>query len=260
VIVAHPSVSVVIPTRERPELLRDAVASVAAQRPAPLDVRIADDGERPLSPDFASLGPPPVVVIRVGAGLLAGARNRGSAGAPGDVLAFLDDDDRWLPGHLDGLAGAFADPAVDVAWRDCAVIRERLEADGTRRELERRVIAQDWDMALMRTDDYLPPSAWAVRRSFFDRLGGFDESFPFSEDWDFLMRAAALTTPRRVPGITVEVRMRDRGNLSTDFGPARLECLCKLSARHGLPPLVPKTFWEVAERVNAPRSPAVPRS
>jgi glycosyltransferase involved in cell wall biosynthesis len=247
---APPSISVVIPTRDRPELLRDALRSVAAQRLAPLEVRIADDGVRPLSGELASSGPPEHVVVRVGAGLLAAARNRGSDGARGDVLAFLDDDDCWLPDHLEGLAEAFRDPAVDLAWRDSVVIREELQPDGTRRELDRRVIAHDWDPALMRTDDYLPPSAWAVRRSFFERLDGFDESFPFSEDWDFLMRASAVTTPRRVPGVTVEVRMRDRGNMSADFGPARLDCLSKLSERHHLPPIVPKTFWEVAQAVD----------
>jgi hypothetical protein len=40
--------------------------------------------------------------------------------------------------------------------------------------------------------------------------------------------------------------MRDRGNLSSEAGPERLECLRRLGARHGLPALEPKTFWEVA--------------
>jgi glycosyltransferase involved in cell wall biosynthesis len=246
-----PAISVVIPTRDRPELLRDALRSVAAQRLAPLEVRIADDGEEPLPPDLDTDGLLECVVVRAGGGLLAAARNHGCAGARGDVLAFLDDDDHWLPEHLAGLAEAFRDPAIDLAWRDSAVVRERIEVDGTRRELDRRVIAHDWDVPLMRTDDYLPPSAWGVRRAFFERLGGFDESLPFSEDWEFLMRAAERTTPRRVPGVTVEVRMRDRGNMSADFGAARLECLGKLAARHRLPPIVPKTFWEVAEAVEA---------
>lgn len=249
--VAAPPISVVIPTCDRPELLRDALASVAAQKLAPLEVRIADDGPRPVSREFATAGPPEHVLVRVGGGLLAAARNRGCKDARGDVLAFLDDDDRWLPDHLAGLAEAFRDPAVDLAWRDCAVVRERIEPGGARRDLDRRVIAHDWDPPLMGTDDYIPPSAFAVRRSFFERLGGFDETFPFSEDWDFLLRAAEHATPRRVPGVTVEVRMRDRGNMSADFGAGRLECLRKLSARHHLPPIVPKTFWEVAEAVSA---------
>ena len=63
------------------------------------------------------------------------------------------------------------------------------------------------------------------------------------------MRAASLTTPRRVPGVTVEIRMRASGNASADFGPERIECLRRLAARHGLPPIEPKTFWEVAETV-----------
>ena len=141
--------------------------------------------------------------------------------------------------------------AVGLAWRDCAVVREEVGPDGVRRERARRVIARDWDPELMRTDDYLPPSAWGVRRSLFECLGGFDETFRFSEDWDFVLRAAAHTTPRRVPGVTVEVRLREQGNLSSEAGPERLACLRRLEARHGLPPLEPKTFWEVVQAVEA---------
>ena len=246
-----PTVSVVVITRDRPALLADALAGIAAQRHPPLEVRIADDGERSLPPDLPGDGLLETVVIPVGAGLAAAARNRGAAGARGDVIAFHDDDDRWLPDHLAGLAGAFRDPAVGFAWRDCAVIREEIDAGGRRHEQARRVIARDWDPDLMRTDDYLPPSAWGVRRSLFERLAGFDETFRFSEDWDFAMRAAALATPRRVPGVTVEVRMRNQGNLSSHTGPERQACLDRLSARHGLPALEPKTFWEVALAVEA---------
>jgi len=244
-----PTVSVVVVTRDRQELLHDALRGIAAQTLAPLEVRIADDGESALDIIALPTGTLELVVIPVEIGLAAAARNRGAAQARGDVLAFHDDDDRWLPEHLAGLAAAFRDPAVEFAWRDCAVVREEILPDGTRREIDRRVIARDWDPDLMRTDDYLPPSAWGMRRSLFERLTGFDETFRFSEDWDFVMRAAALTTPRRVPGVTVEVRMRAQGNLSSDAGPVRRECLQRLSERHRLPPLAIKTFWEVAEAV-----------
>lgn len=246
-----PTVSVVIVTRDRPALLADALFGIAAQTLPPLEIRIADDGERPVPLEIGGAGGLQTVVIPVGAGRAAAARNRGSAGARGEVIAFHDDDDRWRPDHLAGLAGAFRDPAVDFAWRDSAVIREEIAPDGVRHERDRRVIAHDWDDDLMRHDDFLPPSAWGVRRSLFERLGGFDETFRFSEDWDFVLRAAALTSPRRIPGVTVEVRMRDRGNLSSDWGPERLDCLRRLAARHGLPALEPKTFWEVARVVEA---------
>jgi glycosyltransferase involved in cell wall biosynthesis len=253
----RPTISVVLVTRDRPVLLRDALRGIAAQILPPREVIIADDGEQPLPKDLLE-GTLPIQVLRVDARLTASARNRAATASHGEVLAFHDDDDRWLPHHLAGLASAFRDPALEFAWRDCAIIREEVTPEGIRRDLERRVIAHDWDPALMRHDDYLPPSAWAVRRPLFELLGGFDESFRFSEDWDFCMRAAALTTPRRVPGVTVEVRMREHGNLSSEVHAERIECLRRLESRHRLPALVPKTFWEVALAVAEAESRTAP--
>ncbi len=260
---AAPTVSVIVVTRDRPQLLADALAGVAAQTAPPLELRLADDG------GGASLDQlPPLPLLEVSAvatrfGNPGLARNSAADGARGDVLAFLDDDDRWTPEHLARLGAAFADDAVGFAWTDTRVVRERVDDLGTRTELDSRVIARDWDDALMRTDDFLPPSAWGVRRELFEALGGFDASFTASEDWDFLLRMDALLRERReagvarasarvrVPGVSVEVRLRDAGNTSAVFDEARWACLRRLEQRHGLAPLAPKTFWEVALAVSA---------
>ena len=110
----------------------------------------------------------------------------------------------------------------------------------------------------MRESDFIPPSATAVRRSAFDRLGGFDESFSCSEDWDFLLRVARSSKPARVPGVGAEIRLRPHGNASAEAGGARRDSLDRLSQRHGLPRLEIKTFWEVAldlERMGGARLP-----
>jgi glycosyltransferase involved in cell wall biosynthesis len=253
---AVPGISVVVVTCERPLLLADALRSIAAQRLAPLEVRIANDGVGPVEDVVERAGLGRVALLASRAGCAAAARNLAARDALGEAIAFLDDDDRWMPDHLEGLARAFADPAVGIAYRDAAVVRETLEPGGARRDLGRRVIARDWDPEIMRHDDYVAPSAFAIRRSLLERLGGFDETFRFSEDWDLLMRAAALTTPRRVPGVTVEVRLREAGNASADRSPERRACLDRLSARHGLPALAIKTFWEVALALDGARSPA----
>ena len=250
---ARPSLSVIVITRDRPALLADALRGVAAQTLAPGEVRLADDG---VVPAIESLPDLPLLELTALHGRFGGpgaARNAAAAGARGDVLVFLDDDDRWRPEHLEGLARAFADPDVEFAWRDCDVIRERIGPDGRREALASVRLAHGWDDALMRTNDYLPPSAWGVRRALFEALGGFDETFRPSEDWDFALRAAARTRPRRVPGVTVEVRLRESGNASADFGPERLDCLRRLAERHGLPALEPRTFWEVAHAMGTPQ-------
>lgn len=246
-----PAVSVIVTTRDRPRLLADALRSVAAQSRPALEVRLADDGETASIDALPDLGFLELTALVVRCGQPGAARNAAARDARGDVLAFLDDDDLWRPDHLAGLAGAFDDPRVGFAWRDARVVRERVRDDGVREALESAMLAADWDEERMRTDDYLPPSAWGVRRELFERLGGFDESFACSEDWDFVLRAARATRVRRVPGATVEVRMREHGNASADFGAARRECLVRLAARHGLPPLEPKTFWEVARAMEA---------
>lgn len=245
------TISAILVTHDRPALLPDALASVAAQRVPALEVRLADDGDAPVGFDLDVPGLLELAVIPCDARRVATARNRAARGARGDVLAFLDDDDRWLPDHLAGLASAFRDPAVGVAFRDAVIVREEVAPDGTRRERERRVIARDWNPELMRSDDFVPPSALAIRRELFEALGGFDESFRFSEDWDLLLRAARVTTPCRVAGRTVEVRMRDAGHLSQEAGAERRDCLARLAERHRLPALEVKTFWEVAAAVMA---------
>lgn len=242
-------------TRDRPRFLAEALAGVAAQQPAPLEVRVGDDGGGSSAPVVESLPLLQVTLLPLSYGHAAAARNAAAAAARGDVLAFLDDDDVWRPNHLAGLAAAFVDPELALAWRDSEVVRERVLADGTREPLARRRIAREWDHRLMQRDDYVPPSSWGIRRSVFEQLGGFDVSFRFSEDWDLLLRVAAIAPVRRVPGATVEVRLREPGgasehaNTSATFGPDRLACLEALAARHGFETPAPKTFWEVAEEL-----------
>ena len=244
---ALPSVSVIVVTRDRPALLGDALASVLAQRSRPLEVRVGDDGggtSMPVAERFPLLE---LTWLPLSCGQAGAARNAAAAGARGEVLAFLDDDDRWRPEHLGGIVEAFRDPAVGFAWRDSVVMREQVADSGERVVREQRTLARDWDEVLMRSNDYLPPSAWGVRRSLFESLGGFDESFRYSEDWDFVLRAASRSQVRRVPGVTVEVRLREIGNTSADFGPERLDCLRRLAERHGFATPPPRTFWEVAQ-------------
>lgn len=244
--IAAPTVSVIVATRDRPRLLADALASVAAQTRAPLEVRVADDGGGASAPVGEAVPLLQLTWLALDCGQAGAARNAAARGARGDVLAFLDDDDVWHADHLAGLVAAFADPGVGLAWRDADVVREDVLADGSRRAVERRVLARDWDDALMRSDDYLPPSAIGIRRTVFEAVGGFDESFRYSEDWELLLRVAAVTRLRRVPGVTVEVRLRETGNASAEVNPERLDCLRRLAERHGFATPAPKTFWEVA--------------
>lgn len=109
-----PLVSVVIPTRNRLTLLAQTLHTVLAQQ-VELEVIVVDEGSSDLTPGWlASRGDPRVRTIRHDEprGLPA-ARNAGAALARGRWVAFVDEDDLWLP---DKLEGATRCPAMNPTW------------------------------------------------------------------------------------------------------------------------------------------------
>jgi glycosyltransferase involved in cell wall biosynthesis len=97
-----PSVSVVLPTYQRPEPLRAALDSVLQQDyPGRLEVLVVFD-HTPPDLTLEQLGSPRQVRVLTNARQrgLAGNRNTGILAAESDLIAFLDDDDTWLPGKL----------------------------------------------------------------------------------------------------------------------------------------------------------------
>jgi GT2 family glycosyltransferase len=243
-----PSVSIVLPTRSRPEALAQALERVARQTHPELELILVRDGGEPLdgASDWWIRGLPfPVRRIEhddppEGPGR---SRNRGIEAARADAIAFLDDDDLWERDHVERLARALdSSPDLDVVYSDARILDE-----AARRSL---TLARDFDLSVFGRDGFIPPSAMAARRATFDRLGAFDESLAYSEDWDWLLRVARSGgRVRRVPGASVTVRVHP-GGLSA-LTPERMEerrrCLAELARRHHLSPIEPKTFWDVAE-------------
>ena len=98
-----PSVSAVIPTRSRPHLLRRALASVAAQTYADLEIVVVVDGPDPETEAVLESWQDRPLTVVVNERSMGGgaARNIGVETAKGTWIAFLDDDDEWLPNKLE---------------------------------------------------------------------------------------------------------------------------------------------------------------
>src|SRR5437660_7821705 len=113
----HPTISVVIPTYQRREDVLDAVASVLAQHHEVMEIVVIDDGSTDgTSEALLSRYPDQVRLLGQPNSGPSAARNAGIRVAQGDVIAFLDSDDRWLPHHTQTIAELFAahPPAVLV--------------------------------------------------------------------------------------------------------------------------------------------------
>ncbi len=204
------AVSTVIPTRDRPELLRRAIDAVVTQdHPGPIDVVVVYDRCAPdetLSRRWrtgAGAERSVRVIVNDRSPGLAGARNTGILAADGELIAFCDDDDEWLPGKLGAQVAALERTGADFACCGIRVSYQDREVD--------RVLGLDRVplQALLRDRmTELHPSTFLIRASALrDGIGLVDEQIPgsYAEDYEFLLRAArhAPLVNVREPGTLV---------------------------------------------------------
>ncbi len=216
-------VSVVIPAYRAAAFVGRAVDSVLAQRPPPAEVIVVDDA----SPDdiHAALAhhvcAGRVRLLRLSHNQgVAVARNAGIRAAGGDVIAFLDADDVWLPGHLSqalAVLGAHLD--VDVVLQDFDIVDLHTQQHhgswfALRHEALDRLRTTALDPLTRRVEGgfvgalmsgcFVHMQATVVRRAVFDRAM-FDERLRCSEDVDWALRSVHLA------GATWAVRAQASG-------------------------------------------------
>ncbi len=189
-----PTVSVIVPTRDRPELLRRAVdAAIAQDYPGQIEVVVvADQSEPDLSLRQEGTLRRVRVIRNERTTGLAGARNTGILAARGELVAFCDDDDEWLPGKLAAQVAALA--AAPEAEVVCCGIQVSYGDHTVTRTLDTDRVAL---AALLRDRlTELHPSTFLIRRdALCDGIGLVEEDLPgsYAEDYELLLRAAKRT-------------------------------------------------------------------
>lgn len=201
-----PTVTAVVPTRDRLPLLHRAVDAVLSQEYAGhLECVVVFDQSEPQQldiavPDGRSLR----VVTNSRKPGLAGARNTGILAATGELIGFCDDDDEWLPGKLaaqvellDGSAATgLVGSGIYVNYRG----RDH-ERRPSKTRLEFTDFLRDRQMAIH-------PCTFLLRsEALHGALGLVDEDIPgsYGEDYDLLLRAARLAPVLALPDPLVRV-------------------------------------------------------
>jgi len=211
-----PLVSVVIPTRNRPDRLRVALASVLAQTHEHLEAIVVNDGGADVEDVVASFDDARVSYVKLGTGReRSAARNAGLRLARGEYVAYLDDDDRYDPEHLETLIGTLERTGLDVAYGDARRTWE-VEQDGayvtTRVD---RPYSADFDRDALLVGNYIPILCLVHRRSCLDAIGLFDEELDTHEDWDLLIRLSRKYDFVHVPVATCSFSWREDGTSTT---------------------------------------------
>jgi UDP-N-acetylglucosamine transferase subunit ALG13/GT2 family glycosyltransferase len=210
-----PDVTVVVPTRDRPELLRRTLEAIHDQDyPGRVTTIVVFDNDLP-DPSLArSEGRRPVrVVTNSMTPGLAGARNTGVLGSDTDLVAFCDDDDTWLPGKLTAQVTVMLDePGTEMVCCGIQVVYDRVQAE---RVLDRTSITFA-DLLRSRLTELHPSTFLIRRRAMIGGCGTVSEEIPgsYAEDYELLLRLARRAPIRNIPEAGVRVLWHRRSYFS----------------------------------------------
>jgi len=172
-----PKFSVVIPTRNRPEYLKEACNSVLGQSHSDLELLIVNDGD-----EFSiKIDDRRIRILDNNKCGAVQARNLGVSQASGQFIAFLDDDDFWTDrAHLEK-AGSALGAKADFYFAD----GEMIFPDRTIKPFAHNATAES-----LEHDNTILISAVCYKRSVHEKLGRFDEALPYYWDWDWYLRVS----------------------------------------------------------------------
>jgi glycosyltransferase involved in cell wall biosynthesis len=179
-------VSVIIPTYNRSDRVPTAVASVLRQTFRDMEVLVVDDGSSDGTHEALQPFEDRILVLRHDRNRgVSAARNTGIRASTAPLVAFLDSDDRWLPGKLEAQVRFFRDHPQAVACQT----REVWIRHGRRVNPARRHLKPSGDVFLPSLERCLvSPSAVMLRRPLLEEVGLFDETLPVCEDYDLWLR------------------------------------------------------------------------
>lgn len=186
-----PTISLIIPVRNRPADLKQCLDSLAdLHYPSHLlEIIVVDDASTDHTPAVAKKYPGIRLYTHKEWHGASFCRNFGALLATGDILCFLDSDCRATGGWLNGLTPAFLDSRVSAAGGMVASDLDRRALD--RYEQVQSSLYMGMHPKDSRNEDrffYLPSCNFAVRREWFLRIGGFGETLALGEDVDFCWR------------------------------------------------------------------------
>lgn len=189
-----PLVSVILPTRNRADLIGRSIRSVLSQSFRDFELIIVDDNSSDNTADVVrGFHDDRVIYDRLPANKgAAAARNRGVELAKGRIIAFQDDDDEWIQGKLEKEVKVFEEntyPDLGIVFTNMWVIGKKI-SELSRPALLRPADGFVFNDALFGRLKDIGIQTALIRRKVFEKVGGFDENFPRWIDHEFFIRAS----------------------------------------------------------------------
>jgi len=228
---------VVVRTRNRPHLLREALASIRTQIQPPQKVIVVNDGGESVAKLCGSEEGLEIDLVECDESRgRSAAAQLGLERATASHVVFLDDDDLMYPDHLLVLGRAVA-RGVTAPYVDAVQGVWRAGKDGNLEPVARhRTFGGEFDDALFGLVNHIPLPCIAIPRELALEVGGFDAELDLYEDWDLLLRTAGKIPLSHLPRVTCEYRIIEGSGGITGANPpgspGQLAALGALWKRH----------------------------
>lgn len=208
-------ISVVIPTYNRVRQLKQAVESVLAQTTPVGEIIVVDDGSKEdTRRELSAYGDLVTVLVQENSGASV-ARNLGMRRAKGEWIAFLDDDDMWLPEKTERQMELItANPSLGLVYCSDYAVDDDLKVLSTR-PAQPKNRGDVFDRLL--AGNFIFTSCALARRRAIEKAGYMDLQMRFAQDWDLWLKIAAEYPVDFVPEPLVLYRQSLSGCLTRDM-------------------------------------------
>ena len=183
-----PAVTVIIPTFNREQFLKEAVDSVLSQTYDDFELIVVDDGSTDKTKKMLQdYGQRLTYIFQENRGVSA-ARNRGIAEAKGELISFLDSDDLWKRDKLSIQTDLMkSQKGVMISFTDEIWIRKGVRVNPMKKHQKHsgRIYEKCLPLCI------ISPSSVMIRRELFDTVGLFDETLSVCEDYDLWLRISS---------------------------------------------------------------------
>ncbi len=186
------SVSVIIPTYNRADLIEQAIDSLLSQTRVPDEIIVVDDGSTDNTPEVLARYGSSIRVISQSNAERSAARNVGMQAATGDLIALLDSDDTLMPQSIERRAWILeTEPDVDVVYSNVEMVDKEGRALGLFTQVLPGTRPSGAAFFEFARHNLMPIHAFMFRRRCLGEVGLFDAAVPGMEDYDFWLRMAA---------------------------------------------------------------------
>lgn len=201
-----PTVAVLVRTKDRPRFLRRALANIAEQTFTDYTVCVINDGgDESATRAILQASPlahllegdaPRLMLITTSGGNMEAASNAGLAATDSEFVAIHDDDDLWAPEFLERTVGALRASEALICSTRVVERYERETPEGEFEVYEERIFHDGlpgFGLQFLYRTNRTVPIGILYRRRLHELVGFYDESLPVVGDWEFNLRAAAVT-------------------------------------------------------------------